>query len=299
MGVCVCVFTNDEGQSLPDCIRSLYFAGLDAHDKIHILTKGCGDDVVSLAYMLTTADSRITVHELPISDSANAWNDYVHRIADCSIPVHIFIDASVKASAGTLLAFDRAMQNAPDSYAGAALPVTGRSRRKWATQLLKHHYLSKHLYALSNTAISEFREKNIYLPFEAHGTDGLLSYLLLTNMSGGADDSHDNRITMVEEATFEFTSLMPNFHDVKRYWKRLTHYSKRHLQNQILYRILKKQGVGAMPNTINEIYTPATLASLRPRLDIVNFWFDIATLRQLNHKAPSLMVPKAAKLKTR
>ena len=39
-----------------------------------------------------------------------------------------------------------------------------------------------------------------------------------------------------------------------------------------------------MPETIYDIYTKEALATLRPRLDPVNYWFDAATLKRLREK---------------
>ena len=90
---------------------------------------------------------------------------------------------------------------------------------------------------------------------------------------------------VVEDATFEFDSLQPNWRDVQLYHHRLQRYSERHFQKEILYRILKEKGAGALPDTIAEIYDQHRVALLRPRLDPVNFWYDRATLKRLRDGA--------------
>lgn len=284
MTISACIFARNEERRLPQCAGALDAAGLGANDQTHILVNGCTDNTIGTARMLATADERITVHELPVGDKANAWNEYVHRIADPAVPAHIFMDGDITASEGAITALRLALENAPEAYAAAALPAAGRSRRDWATLLLLNNYLSGNLYALSGAAIAAFRQKALRLPLGAKGEDGLISYLLLTDMKGGPDDSHKNRITIAEEATFEFDSLQANWRDFKLYQRRLRRYSERHFQKQILYRRLKEKGVGAMPESIYDIYTEETLANLRPRLDPVNFWFDAATLKRLRAK---------------
>lgn len=287
MNVAVCIFARNEERLLPHCVAALHAAGLGADDAVHILINGCTDNTVAAARALSAADQRIAIHELPIGDKANAWNEYVHRLADPQIRTHVFLDGDICASEGAVAALDEALLASTQSYAAAALPAAGRSRRGWAARLLTHNYLSGNLYALSGAVIAKLREGPIRLPFGTKGEDGLISYLLLTDLRGGENDRHTHRITIAEEATFEFDSLRPNWRDLSIYRRRLRRYSERHFQKQILYRLLKRKGVAAMPDSIYEIYTPSALARLRPRLDPVNFWFDRATLRRLRSNSPA------------
>jgi len=68
------------------------------------------------------------------------------------------------------------------------------------------------------------------------------------------------------------------------YRRRLRRYAERHFQKQILYRLLKQGGAGAMPDNIYDIYTDENLSRLRPRLDPVNYWFDREALRKLRNR---------------
>jgi glycosyltransferase involved in cell wall biosynthesis len=281
----VCIFARNEERLLPQCVGALGVAGLGAGDKVHILVNGCTDGTAAVARALAAADCRIRVHELPVGDKANAWNEYVHRFADADAAAHVFIDGDVRPSAGAVAALAEALAAAPERYAAAALPAAGRSRRGWAKRLLTRPYLSGNLYALSARAVAAFRHAELRLPFGAKGEDGLIAYLLLTDLKGGKDDNHAERIVTAEAATFEFESLSASLRDFNIYRRRLRRYSERHFQKKILYRLLKENGGGAMPDSIYEIYTREALAALRPRFDPLNFWFDVATLRRLRAKA--------------
>jgi glycosyltransferase involved in cell wall biosynthesis len=280
----VCIFARNEERTLVQCAGALNAAGLEANGRIHILVNGCTDQTAQTARMLAAADTRIIVHELPVGDKANAWNEYVHRIADPDVEVHVFMDGDVRASERAISALSIALAASPESFAAAAFPVTGRSQRDWARLLLTQNYLSGNLYALSSKGIAAFRAKQVRLPFGAKGEDGLITYLLLTDLEGGENDRHTHRIAMADQSTFEFESLRLNLRDLKIYQRRLRRYSERHFQKQVLYKILKSEGVKAMPDTIYEIYTPASLAPLHPRWDPINYWFDAATLRRLRAK---------------
>ncbi len=288
----VCIFAHNEARLLPRCIRALGAAAPDGRFKAHILVNGATDDTLMVAKTLAAVDTRLVIHELPIADKANAWNEYVHRIADASA-VHIFLDGDIAPSPGAFDALASALASQPEALGAAALPASGRSRRAWATRLYLNRYLSGNLYALSRSAIDSFRTHRIRLPFGAKGEDGLITYLLLTDLKGGADDSHANRIVVARDATFEFDSLSATWRDLKIYHRRLKRYSERYFQKEVLYRLLKREGVVAMPDNIYDIYTPEALEALRPRLDPVNFIYDWATLRWLRQRHPLAMTARA------
>ena len=274
----MCIFARNEARQLPRCIASLNEECDGLTVKIHILVNGCSDDTAQVAATLAAADPKITVHELPVGDKAHAWNEYVHRLAG-DAAIHVFLDGDIRPSPGAIPALRTALRNAPRAYGAAALPASGRSQRYWAAQLLENNYLSGNLYALSQTALTRFRNEEIRLPFGAKGEDGIISYLLLTDFAGGENDRHKERIAMALDATFEFDPLTFNARDAAIYHRRLRRYSERHFQKSILYPQLKAQGISAMPDNIYSIYTNNALRRLRPRRDPVNYWFDMATLQ--------------------
>ncbi|MEM9616408.1 MAG: glycosyltransferase [Pseudomonadota bacterium] len=281
MTVSVCIFAHNEERCLPECIGALDAAAGDEPYEVHLMVNGCTDNTARVARSLGAADQRITIQELPVADKANAWNDYVHRIAP-QANAHIFIDGDVQPSDTAISALAAKLRDHPSAYAAAALPASGRSRKQWATKLFMDRHLSGNLYAMSNRALNLFRERSIRLPFGAKGEDGVLAYLLLTNLKGGEDDTHDHRIVVSGDATFEFHTLGFRARDVKAYHRRLIRYSERHFQKKVLYTLLKQGGVKAMPDNIYDIYKPSILARISPRFDPVNYWYDLATRRRLS-----------------
>lgn len=281
----VCIFARNEERLLPQCAESLDRAGLGPEDKVFLLVNGSTDETLCVARALAAADPRFIACELPVGDKANAWNDYVHRLAPPEAAAHVFLDGDVAAGPGALKALESALAKSPDAYAAAALPAAGRSRRRWARRLLLDRHLSGNLYALSAAAVGAFRANRLRLPFGAKGEDGLIAYLLLTDLQGGEDDSHNYRIAVAEDAVFEFDPLQANIRDLKIYMRRLKRYSERHFQKEVLYDILKENGARAMPDAVSDIYTRETCKGLRPRFGPVDFWFDIATLHRLRTQA--------------
>ena len=287
MSISVCIFAHNEERLLPACVAAFDDAAAGAPFKAHILVNGSTDQTLGVAKTLAAADPRITVHDLPVADKANAWNDYVYRIARHE-DVHIFLDGDIAPAPRAFAELVAALHEHPRAYAAAALPLSGRDRAAWAERLKHLSYLSGNLYSMSGKALAAFRARDLQLPFGAKGEDGLIAYLLLTDLKGGEDDSHRERLVVAEKAGFEFNSLALNWNDARIYHRRLKRYSERHFQKAVLYRRLKRGGVAAMPRNIADIYAPNALRGLRPRRDPVNFWYDWATLRQLHARSRKL-----------
>jgi len=281
----VCIFAHNEERLLPACIASLDAAGADkVNTQIHILENGSTDATLDVARSLRAVDPRISIHELPIADKTSAWNSYIHQHAP-NVQSHIFIDGDVSPCKNAFIHLEQAFKNEPMAYAAAALPAAGRSQYDWAQRTLTERHINGNLYALSDKAIRHLRSADIRMPIGSVGEDGLLRYILATDLKGGDDDSYAHRIAVAPEAWFDFDSLMLNSDDINIYGKRLHRYSKRHFQNKILYPLLKRNGITAMPEFINKIYTKTTVNKLRPRLSPENFLIDTQTIKVLHEVA--------------
>jgi hypothetical protein len=184
----VCIFAHNEEKHLPRCIEALDGAAAGSDYVVHILENGSKDQTALMARAFSAADDRIHVHRLPIADKANAWNEYIHRIADPA-DIHIFIDADVVAWRGAFRAFALAFEASKNALGAAGLPTSGRSRRQWTARLFNDRCLSGNLYALSGKALDLMRAREIRMPIGLIGEDGLLSYLLRTDLKGGSEDA--------------------------------------------------------------------------------------------------------------
>ncbi|MGE0408204.1 MAG: glycosyltransferase [Amphiplicatus sp.] len=276
----ICIFAHNEERCLPRCIEAIDAAAAGGDYVVHIMENGSKDQTALLARALAAADDRIKLHRLPIADKANAWNDYVHRLAGPA-DMHVFLDGDVVPWRGAFKALSLAFEASKLAYAAAALPNCGRSRRRWTAKLFHERCIAGNLYALSGKALDLFRLRDIRLPVGMIGEDGLLSYILLTDLKGGPDDWHKERIAVATGAFFEFDSLGFNPRDLALYRRRLSRYSLRHFQDEILYAVLKEGGLGAMPEFIEDIYTTENVARLAPRREFQTYFVDLQTLSDL------------------
>lgn len=280
----VCIFAHNEERLLPHCLGAFSQAAEGGDYVAHIIENGSSDATAPVARTLAAADPRIKAHELALADKSNAWNHYVHNIAG-DADMHVFLDGDVRPAAGAFSALARAFKDRPECYAAAALPASGRSRRRWATRLYTRNYLSGNLYALRGETIDLIRSRNIRLPVGAVGEDGIITYLMLTDLAGGRDDSHSERIAVADGAFFEFDSLQLNPRDLRIYHRRMRRYSRRYIQAEILYDMLKAGGVVAMPENIDEIYTTESLSGIKSRLNPLHFLTDREMLARLRREA--------------
>ena len=106
----------------------------------------------------------------------------------------------------------------------------------------------------------------------------------MTDLKGFENDQHQNRIAIAAGAFFEFESLGLNPADMALYWGRLKRYSLRYIQNQIMYPVLKRDGIGVLPEMIDTIFTEETLNNIIPRRTPLNFLIDCYTLKKLSDK---------------
>lgn len=276
----VCIFAHNDERQLPRCLSALEQAANGERLQVHIMVNGSIDGTAEIAKAFAAVDRRVHVHETQVIDKANAWNEYVHRIAS-DAEMHVFVDGDITPSRVSFNALSIALAANPDAYAAAALPGSGFNRRAWTRRLFESRYFSSKLYALSGHGLTAIREQAIRIPYGAIGEDGLLSYLLLTDLKGGRNDRHQERIAVAIGAFFEFDSLGLNMRGLAGYVERLMRYSERHIENQILFRLLKSGGVSSMPEYIYDIYTSDSIKDLTPRADLLNYWFDLVNLKKL------------------
>ncbi len=283
----VCIFAHNEEATLPRAIAALDAAAAGASYVVHILENGSTDGTALVARALAAADPRIMAHENAVADKTAAWNDYVHRIAP-EAEMHVFLDADSRPAPGAFKALALAFEGSPKAFAAAGLPAAGSSRLKWAQHLYTEHYLSGDLYALRGAAVARLRERNLRLPMGAVGEDGILSYLLLTDLVGGEYDGWRERIAIASGAFFEFDPLPISLTGAAQWRRRKTRAARRRFQHELLFARLKRNGVRAMPEDIRELYTEEALAQLRPRLAPGHFVFDCLALLEIDPAAQEM-----------
>ena len=143
--------------------------------------------------------------------------------------------------------------------------------------------LSGNLFALSECFIKTVREKNFKLPVGLIGDDSLLAWVSSHNFKLSHGETAGFLIG-VENAQFEYHRLTPtSWSNVKLYYRRLTRYSLRHLQQKCIRSFLDEHdNFEMLPENITELYCLHKPEHLRTN-SFINKYFDTKASRQINH----------------
>lgn len=259
----VALFAHNEAAGIVGSIAALRAAGLRPGDKVFVLVNGSTDQTLSLVQAAARLDPRIHPVEIALGDKANAWDVYVHRLADPAAALHIFIDGDVQVSAG---AFDRIEQTAqayPAALVISTLPRGGRQSVGWAQRIQAHHGMPGNFYAIPGPVFARLQAQ-VWLPVGFMGDDSLLRWLLLRDLDPAAEPRLD-RVRPCPQAFFDYASFpVTTLTGLKRLWRRHLGYARRELQVHVLCGLLARQGLAAMPRQISQVHD-----QIRPLRDSV------------------------------
>mgnify|MGYP002779122684 CR=1 FL=1 len=261
--ISVCVFAHNEERHIARCLRSLPRT-IDAEPvRVHVLANGCSDRTVDAARATPTGD--LVVLDLPVGDKANAWNTYVHELAP-DAEHHVFIDGDCWAAPSALQWLVKALAAVPAANAAAAVPGAGRSQRRARAAMRADRALAGNLYALRGEFVARIRRCGLRLPVGTVGEDSLVGLLAKIDLESKGP-WRDERVVVSEEARFKFTPLRPwSPSDLRILVGRLRRYSLRQIQIQALRTIWKRDGLGAWPSDVRDLYPGILDGSLPFRL---------------------------------
>jgi glycosyltransferase involved in cell wall biosynthesis len=249
----IVLFAHNEAAAILGAIAAVRLGGLRPDDTVTVLINGSTDQTLSLVQAEALRDPRIRPVNIALGDKANAWDLYVHRLADPKARMHVFIDGDVRISAGALDEVEQTMQANPQALVVSTLPRGGRQSTAWAARILEHHGMPGNFYAVPN-AVFRRLQAQVWLPVGFMGDDTLLRWLFLHDLDPAGPMDH-TRIKPCATAFFDYESFPMNTRSgLWRLWRRHLGYTRREIQMHTLYKLLKTQGLGGMPRRIGEIY---------------------------------------------
>lgn len=252
----VVVFAHNEETTIGTCLRSIQEAGLGPHDEVHVLVNGSTDGTLAAAKALAAVDARLRVHVIRLGDKCNAWNFYVHRLADPGQAMHVFVDGDVTVLPGSFAALARAL-DASEALAASATPRDGRTAPAWRSRILREHGLAGNLYALRDSTLRRFRDEGIRLPVGAIGDDPILLWLLRRDLRP-QEAPRKERIQPSSEAGFSYRSFpFASLGGLIALARRQRRYALRDFQVRLLTEHLERGG--RIPEFIGELYPGASV----------------------------------------
>lgn len=277
--ICIAVLAHNEARRIGACLASL--PGPEAEVAIHVVVNGSTDGTAAVAAEAAAARPNLFVHDYPDPGKARSWNRFVFEELRAFSPVHVFVDGDAQVAPGSVEALAEALAAHPEANAASGLPLNGRSAAAYRQALIAGHGLFGDLYALRGTFLARMKAQGIRLPEDLVGDDSLIGALAKTNLRSEAAWD-DRRIVPCPGAGFycEPGTLRPA--SLRRQYRRLVAYSVRHFQNRIVSDIMRRQGPGALPHRLCDLY-PEWLPRFRPRAR--SFWFDRAALARMARAA--------------
>lgn len=253
----IAVFAHNEEKSIALCLASIRKGGLGPSDRVHVLINGCTDGTAEMVAQIAAEDPRVRPRLIDLGDKANAWNDYVHNVADESAAAHVLVDGDVLLEPGSLDAIRRAFAEHPEAIAVSGVPVGGRTATSWRARILREHGLPGNLYALRGDTLCRLRTLGFSLPVGLIGDDSLLLWLMRRDFAPAAAVDR-RRIHPEAGAVFAYRSLP--FHSLdglRGLTRRQVRYALRDLQVWLLIRHLQRNGLAANPVFVEDLYPAA------------------------------------------
>jgi glycosyltransferase involved in cell wall biosynthesis len=263
----VMVLAHNEARNIVACLDSVYAAEPDRSFSIFVMANGCTDETEKIVNEYAKRRHGVKLVSIAMADRCNAWNIFMHKTVPAHVPgrdVYFFMDGDCRACPGSFSELAKGLAENAGANAAGAPPICGRDREKDTRELVEGHCIVANLYALSGRFVRDIQAKGVRLPLGLDAADdGLIGALAKWNLDPRREWD-DNRIIPCPKAGFLFDSLSPtNLKHWKQYWRRLLLYGRRHYDNQLLGRRLKREGIDGMPERISDLYSDAQQLRLR------------------------------------
>ena len=222
----IVMFAYNEQDNIEQSVTSV-FRNIDERlNRFYVIANGCSDLTVQKANEVKKNLNfrSLSVIELEEGDKCNAWNHYMHTIADDS-EVHFFVDADVKFTENSFpLMFDKLTSKGNETVVIAGMPQSGRNIAFYRSLVIDRACFFGNLYGMKHSFIRRIRENGFYLPKGLNWIDSFLTKAVNTDLEF-FNYNLPNRTTYLESTGYFFDSLSPfNKSDIKLYFNRIARY---------------------------------------------------------------------------
>lgn len=232
----IVMFAYNEEKNIEDSIKSI-FNNVDTRlSKFYILANGCTDSTISIAKTVKKKlkFEKLSVIEISEGDKCNAWNTYVHSIADSS-DVHFFVDADVNFTNKSFpLMFDQLIAQGEQTVVIAGVPQSGRNQNLYRSFIVERACFFGNLYGMKVSFINRIKNDGFYLPKGLNWIDSFLTKAVNTDLQF-FDYNLANRTTYLDDVGYSFKSLSPfKRSDITLFFNRIARYELGKLQEKFL-----------------------------------------------------------------
>jgi glycosyltransferase involved in cell wall biosynthesis len=230
------MFAYNEADNIEASIQSVFDNKGQGLNRYCLIANGCTDKTVETAKQIKAKlhFDELEVIEISLGDKCNAWNTYIHKIAD-NPNVHFFCDADVQFSANCFDIMSRHLATTTDeTVAIAGMPLSGRNVEFYRSLVLERACFFGNLYGMKNSFLERIREKPFRLPIGLNWIDSFLTKAVNTDLNF-FDYNLPNRTTWVEGAGYHFEGLSVfKKADIKLYINRIARYELGKIQEVFL-----------------------------------------------------------------
>lgn len=256
--VSIAVFAHNEEQGIEQSVLSI-LQSFEGHRgefdvQVCVLANGCQDRTAEVVGGLERQRREVRLVNLNLGDKCNAWNHYVHELCPVG-DFHIFMDGDVTAYLDSGPNLVLKLKECKDALAVTGLPLGGRHSEAYRRLIEEDPTIWGNLYCLRQSLLERMRQHQIRLPIGFIGDDGLLGYLVDTNLDP-TEKRVPGRTVVALDALFAYPPLrFLSWHDIKLYWNRRVRYSIRFYQFKFIGPELEKKGIEGLPKDITESYS--------------------------------------------
>lgn len=233
----VVMFAHNEAANLSQSVGAVYACSDEHLTRFVLLANGCTDATVRVAHELRSqlGFDAMQVVDIARADKCNAWNHYVHELADPDLGCHFFVDADVRFSADAFPLLTEALASAgPEVNVIGGMPLSGRNVAYYQSMLRDRACFFGNLYGMHPRFLQLIRSKDFRLPIGLNWIDSFLTKAANTDLGFGRDNL-PGRVTYLEQVGFDFDSLAPwRLSDIRLYKNRIARYELGKLQEVFL-----------------------------------------------------------------
>lgn len=199
---------------------------------------------------------RLRVWSIDQADKAHCWNEYVHRLWQCS-DVAFFVDGYVRMRPTALSALVTAMEGKQDALAATGVPTAGRSAAAMREEMTREGGIHGNLFALRRSTMTALRKQGFKLPLGIYRTDATLGAVLAFGLDPSSNAWEPRRrIAMAPDANWDVDSKRWwSWSDVRAQLKRLDRQAQGVLENHAVSHWLAtcRRTPSDMPRTAAEL----------------------------------------------
>lgn len=173
----------------------------------------------------------VRVRSIQLGDKANAWNEYVHAFWP-GAETTFFVDGYVRVQADAFGLLDGAIASGPSFLGATGVPSVGRTAGALRSQMIAGGGMHGNMHALSNKAISAYRDNHVKLPVGLYRTDSLIGAIMMFRFDPAQFKWDASVVKVQPDATWGLIN-QPRFGPalIKSYWKRKLRQSQGQLEN--------------------------------------------------------------------